>query len=439
MKRTVCVCLAFLLTLIFNFENYSSLAYSKTPETPIIPVEKDAETYEAKIVDMPPADDPRWVLVPKEEMANHLQLLVDRQNSNYERIRSWSGSYYQIRKKRMSQDIPDSGQSAPAYVLYEDLFTFACDVAEDKSFLRLERLYEQYYDKRWAETEPENVRVESDVCGVLTKDKYLQYDFRSDQIRGELEGVMPGRIGKVCLSMPAEEQRDISRVGTLFDPRLFFIFDFDGDKVWNNVEKAFIPWLRGEGSKELQQRMLDRLSVWRGDFDGVVWYRVVSFEEDRTIRDEYVFNSASNFNMVLSAQCDYGVPFMKFVARFTPVNDVYIPEEYLLIYRKEKSFRYFKLIDSVINEKISDDQFTLKAMGLDNDVVVLDDSTSTSYKYDNGRLKPIAKYGATETSRLGSFWSSPLRIASAVLGLALISYAVARRFRRRAANQSKEN
>ena len=432
MKRIVCVCLAFLLTLIFNFENYSSLAYSETPETPIIPVEKDAETYEAKIVDMPSADDPRWVLVPKEEMANHLQLLVDRQNSNYERIRSWSGSYYQIRKKRMSQDIPDSGQSTPAYVLYEDLFTFACAVAEDKSFLRLERLYEQYYDKRWAETEPENVRVESDVCGVLTKDKYLQYDFRSDQIRGELEGVMPGRIGKVCLSMPAEEQRDISRVGTLFDPQLFFIFDFDGDKVWNNVEKAFIPWLRGEGSEELRQRMLDRLSVWRGDFDSVIWYRVVSFEEDRTIRGEYVFNSASNFNMVLCAQYDNGVPFMKFVARFTPVNDVYIPEEYLIIYGKEKSFRYFKLIDSVINEKISDDQFTLKAMGLDDDVVVLDNSKSSSYKYDNGRLKPIAKYGATETSRLGSFWSSPLRIASAVLGLALISYAVARRFRRRA-------
>jgi hypothetical protein len=82
--------------------------------------------------------------------------------------------------------------------------------------------------------------------------------------------------------------------------------------------------------------MLDRLSVWRGDFDGVVWYRVVSFEEDRTIRDEYVFNSASNFNMVLSAQCDYGVPFVKWAARFTPVNDVYIPEEYLLIYRQRK-------------------------------------------------------------------------------------------------------
>jgi hypothetical protein len=143
--------------------------------------------------------------------------------------------------------------------------------------------------------------------------------------------------------------------------------------------------------------------------------------------------------MVFASECDYGVPFVKWAARFTFVNDVYIPEEYLIILDKGEYFRYFKLIDSVINEKISDDQFTLKAMGLDDDVVVLDNSTSTSYKYDNGRLKPIAKYGATETSRFGSFWSSPLRIASAVWGLALISYAVARRFRRRAANQSKEN
>jgi hypothetical protein len=433
MKRFVCFCLAFLLTLVFNFENDSSRAYSKTSETPIIPMEKDAETYEARIIDMPPADDPHWILVSQEEMANHLQLLVDHQNSNYERIRSWSGSYYQIRKEHLSQDVPGSGSSAlPVYVLFEDLFTFACNVAEDKSFLRLDLLCEQYYDKRGVITEPENPIILSDICGVLTKDKYFQYYFELDQGRGELEGVMPGRIGKVCVSMSAEEQCDISRLGTLFDPRLFFKPGFNEKMIWDNVERAYVPWLRGEGSEELRQRMLDRLSVWRGDFEGVVWYRVVSFEEDRTIRGEYVFNSASNFNMVLCAQYDNGVPFMKFVARFTPVNDVYIPEEYLLIYRKEKSFRYFKLIDSVINEKISDDQFTLKAMGLDNDVVVLDDSTSTSYKYDNGRLKPIAKYGATETSRLGSFWSSPLRIASAVLGLALISYAVARRFRRRA-------
>ena len=435
MNRIFCTCLAFLLTLIFNFGNNSSRAYS---ETPIIPMEKDAETYEAKIVDVPPADDPRWVLVPKEEMANHIQLLVDHQNSNYERIRTWSGSYYRIHRNDCTST---SGQSSStAYALLEDLFTFACNVAEDKSFLRCERLCEQYYDKRGAETEPDNINFMSNVCGVLTKDQFIMYEFDTDQIRGELEGVMPGRIGKVCVSMPAEEQGFVTRIGTLFDPRFFFYTVLDDKyKVWSNLERAFAPWLRGESTEELRQRAFDRLSVWRGDFEGVVWYRVVYFEEDGTLRDEYVFNSACNFNMVFASECDYGVPFVKWAARFTFVNDVYIPEEYLIILDKGEYFRYFKLIDSVINEKISDDQFTLKAMGLDDDVVVLDNSTSTSYKYDNGRLKPIAKYGATETSRFGSFWSSPLRIASAVWGLALISYAVARRFRRRAANQSKEN
>lgn len=201
MKRAICFCLAFLLTLIFNFGNYSSRAYS---ETPIIPMEKDAETYEAKIVDVPPADDPRWVLVPKEEMANHIQLLVDHQNSNYERIRTWSGSYYRIHRNDCTST---SGQSSStAYALLEDLFTFACNVAEDKSFLRCERLCEQYYDKRGAETEPDNINFMSNVCGVLTKDQFIMYKFDTDQIRGELEGVMPGRIGKVCVSMPAEEQ-----------------------------------------------------------------------------------------------------------------------------------------------------------------------------------------------------------------------------------------
>ena len=438
MKRANYRIVAFFVALILLGVANIGRVYS---ETPVIPVEDDANVYLSQIVDVPPVDDPRWELIPKEEMATQMQFLVDQQNSNYDRIQTWKGKYYQIRKSDfggVDNQVFVDRSSIPAKLLYEDLFTFVCDIRKDRGFLRLDRLYEQYYDKSGAAIEkPMEISVDTDLCGLLTKDQYIRYEFGLDQIRGELEGVMPGRIGKVCVSMPAEEQRDISRIGTLFDPRLFFHSGFHktfDTKTWYNLEGGFIPWLRGECDKKALQRALDGLTVFKGDFSGVIWYRVDYREDDGTLRCEYVFNSESNFNMVLSRECEAGVPFMTVGTKYRADADIYVPEQCVFIWDKGDSYRYFKHIESVLNEKIPSDQFALEALGLDPDVVVLDEAKEVSYKYVNGKLKPIAEFGASESYvENKSFWSSPARIVAFVVGLTLIAFGVVRRFRKRRA------
>ena len=377
-------------------------------------------------------------------MAKHLQFLVDQQNSNYERIRTWSGSYDEINKHHFSTPNSSIGDSNPAeYMVFKDLFTFSCDLVKDKCFMRLERVADQYYDKKGAKVQPGLVRVESDLACILTSDVYYQYDFGHDQMRGELEGVMPQRLGKVCISMPADQQRDVSRVGTMFDPRFFFYAGRDKKhplKNWGNIEQGFVPWLKGEWDDVMQKRALTRLRVWRGEFDGVIWYRVVYYEENGVdLRDEYVFNSAANYNMVLSSECDYGVPFLKFHARYVSDSGIYFPEKYLLEHGKGKEFRYFDLIDVKFNEKIPDEQFTLQALGIEDGGVVLDDAKATSFKYENGGLTKLGKYGETpDASNVGAFWRSPRRIVAVVLGLALIAFGIVRRYRGRATVDSNE-
>ncbi len=438
MKRALFFVTAFLVAFGLFTGTKAEKAYS---ETPVIPAEDDANTYLSQIVQVPSTDDPRWELVPKDKMAKELQFLVDQQNSNYQRIRTWRGTYYQIRKSDLSdvdENIFANRSAIPSKLLYEDLFTFVCDVRKGRSFLRLDRLYEQYYDRSGAEMEkPKEISVDTDLCGILTKDQYIRYEFDLDQIRGELEGVMPGRVGKVCVSMAAEEQHDVSRIGTLFDPRLFFYSNFHRTfeaKAWYNLEYAYIPWLRGEGDKEAQRLIRELLTVQRGEFDGVVWYRVVCRMEDGTIQSEYNFNSDSNFNIVLSRQCNQGVPFMTVGAKYLTKDDIYVPVQCIFILDKGESFRYFQHIESVLNEKIPSDQFALEALGLDPDVVVLDETKEVSYKYVNGKLDPIAKFGAAESYvENKSFWSSPARIVAFVVGLALIAFGVVRRFHKRPA------
>lgn len=404
-------------------------------ETPTIPIEKTPDAYVSQILTKPSPDDPRWVLLPKEEMAEHMQLLVDSQNSNYERIQAWKGSYYQVRRTSLSQEPDETAQ--PAYALTENLYTFARDFDKDKCFMRLDRLVEQFYDKRDVEFKSGNYHMDSNICAILTKDEYWVYRFDLDQICGELEGVMPGYVSKVCNVMPADQQRDVSRISSLFDPRFFFYSDYTNQhkqKIWGNVENAFIAWLRDEKNKVMHKRAWERISVWRGSFDEDIWYRVVYFEEDKTsIRDEYWFNSSSGFNMVFSSVCDYGVPFAQFTARFTEQNDVKFPEEYVIVLR-DQCYIYFKLIDSEINGKLPDDQFTKKAMGLEDDTMVFDDAKERVSKYENDRMVPVTKYGATKTAaQENSFWRSPVRIAAFVLGIALVLFVGVRRLRRKAA------
>ena len=399
-------------------------------------VARNVEDYIKLFPKIPASDDPRWKLVPKEEMIENLQFLVDRQNANYEKIKTWSGKYDQIRKHDFAP--PPEDMSLPynnpaAYAITKNLFTFACDLEKDRCFMRMDRVYEQYYDKNDAKIEPGMTRVWSNVASVLTSDVYYQFDFGQDQMRGELEGAMPQRVGKVCVSMPAKEQRDVSILGTLFDPRLFFYDKDRNQHNWYSLEDEYLPQLKGEKEKKFQARTLKRLAIWRGEFDGVDWRRVGYFDDDKTteLHDEFVFNGDANYNMVLRATYFRGETIMKYYAQYASDAGIFFPEKFLIEYGKEKLFRFLELKESEFNRKIPKDKFTLKELGVDENVVVLDHEKQTSYKYNKGKLSKIAEYGSAEIANEDSFWRSPSRIVAVVLGTALIAVGLAARFRRR--------
>ena len=143
--------------------------------------------------------------------------------------------------------------------------------------------------------------------------------------------------------------------------------------------------------------------------------------------------------MVLSSECDYGVPFLKFYASYVSNSGIYFPDKYLLEHGKRKEFRYFSLVDCKFNEKIPDEQFTLQALGIEEGGVVLDDAKATSFKYEGGKLTKLGKYGETpDASNVGAFWRSPRRIVAVFLGLALIAFGIVRRYRGRATVDSNE-
>ena len=143
---------------------------------------------------------------------------------------------------------------------------------------------------------------------------------------------------------------------------------------------------------------------------------------------------------------------------YAKVDDVYIPSKLLWAFpefRGEQNdstdeilcnYLYCEMIDARVNQKIPGDQFTLKALGLGDSVMIYNRITNTFSRYEeeDGEGVPFAKFNPNALKNPGvktapierivparPFWRSPARLIAFALGVVLILFGVYAKFRRK--------
>ena len=389
-----------------------------------------------------------WQETPKSELESLLQFFVDQAKSNFSRIRYWQGKYEQFRIVQMNSTQPTNlsltntetriGDHAASFAECNLNYNFLLDNTREKIFIDQSTNSINYYDDNGAKIEEPWNRITTDIRAILKVDEcaYFEYGDNSNFYRQELEGVQPGRIGKV-VTIDEPSRLNLGMSSRLFDPRLFF-YDavYPTHRPWDNLENGYLKWLRGESGKELQSLATDALTLFKTNIGGEIWYRLVYQRPQSNMTSVFVYNSGSNYNLAHYSALRGDVPFLERWISYRKINEIFIPDKCLIVYdswRNEKSIRFFNLVDCTLNQKIPDEQFEIEALQLDEDVIVMNNINSTSYFVNaDGEVAPLAKYGEKEpTFGTVPFWESPLRITAFVVGVMLLVVGVTMKLRKK--------
>ena len=409
-------------------------------------IEVNQSFYESQfnsIPQDPSSGDSSWQKVPNERLPERLQFLVDQQNGNYERIRTWSGIYEQVRSIKLSPPseteykpvIKDDTEKVTSLssTLLEDVYRFFRDSRGNKTYFSFDLKKETVYDKKGTVLRGENNIGQSNLVGIITPNENITYARDVNYSTPAVISTPTTASIKMCSILPPKTLQ-LSDCGTYLDPRAFFCPIVEPQtKRWTELEDFILPNLNGENGEEARSFQLDAIELYEKESNGVTWFWLNVGKSN--VKNQYVFSSDSGFNIVYQALIDNDKTINTINLEYQKKNDVYIPRVMFLRYTTRRNqeddvtepnnFRFLKLIDAKINEKIPSKQFTLDALDLDEDVLIQNAIDETYYHYKDGRLVPFVKFDSPEliTPRT-EIWRSPVRMIALGLGIMLIILAV---------------
>ncbi|MBQ9371162.1 MAG: hypothetical protein IJU03_03130 [Thermoguttaceae bacterium] len=415
----------------------------------------------AKFTTIPDAADPCWKDVPDEQILEKLQFLVDQQNNNFKKIKTWNGRYnlttrtYAFGNPELDETFNVPADEREFTGLFHEVYAFYQDVAKDKLFIARDLVENTLstFDGKPFKSERYGYGIMTNLKAVFMPKEMLHFE-------RDLNFAMPegfeefGSVGQICYIEDPAKWR-FSPIGTFFNPKYFFLTDFNAKSSfshWDLLERILIPAASGSRGEEEKTKTLATLKFQEAEIDGVEWYRVersASYETLGTLSDVVVLNSAAGYNVVYRGQLTNGqTTGISDALEYVKIDDVYVPSKLLMTFNPGQSqydssaeiktwFCYYELIDARVNQKIPSDQFTIKALELDDHTLINNQLTKTYYVYDKekGEMIPYSKIGSAE--RLvprTPFWRSPARLVFFLIGVALILFGVAVKFKKKSAD-----
>ena len=411
--------------------------------------ESELLNFESQFSFIPLETDIRWIETSKDDMREKIQFLVDNANSNYERIQTWSGIYQQTLFSHLGVDKyatkdATSKEDIPYCSLLTANYSFFRDNRRDASFISVKRVAEKVYNYKNKEL------TNNKEKGVLVSDFKAIFDSESTILFQEgllfpaprLNGVVSGDGLQLCLILPTDKiQR--SPHGNFFDPQFFFHTSLTPVRTyWHTFEKMYLPMLNGQYGDDKKDSTLKKIRFFelKEKDDDNLWYRIeVSFDSYVL---KYFFSSASGYNLLFhSVQID-GKTTQSVRQEYRKINNVYIPSMMLSRFSTNVSaiqsisasntdFMFLKLVSMDINKPIPSRQFSLDALGLDENVIIQNDIDGTYYEYQNGTLYPMGSVGGVSNAVSESMWKSPHRLIAFTLGILLLIFGITYKIRRR--------
>jgi RNA polymerase sigma factor (sigma-70 family) len=345
--------------------------------------------------------DLAWSHVPPEERLQVLDMLVARSKANYEKIKTWSGTYHIDSQERLSRKFVSSFPLAPPNsgpLIHEREFTLKFAIDLNSTLFLDERTIQQATFKpgtREAVTKP-NLDAFARWLFILYKDKYMERIPEDGELIVGAPGQAPViRKQRRAVMRPVEEgRRSIERI----NPRQYFGHG-PSRFVWSEAE-FLAQALRGHDGEARRQRAENSLSLWQAGVPGGPWYWQTfnpghsSSDAAPTFSTTTIWSPQAGYNPVLHFSSFLGRPDSPFgdITEWTwnRFEETYLPTDYKHdVHDAGGSLdhqTHAKLEDCALNKALDPQPDMNNWLGLTDGDLIWSESDRAEYKVQGDKL-----------------------------------------------------
>jgi hypothetical protein len=324
-----------------------------------------------------------------------LKMLSLQTKANYDKIRTWAGSYSYREQWRLVGDefktlcneakISPSANQLPVISVSCVTARFAVDFAKDSLFSAFEADRPAEVRLQTGELIKVPNVIATKVMSISTPEHYLNFmpNVNHMALPDYPKVAINDGVGRMAFREPSRNGK-MMPWGTIFDPRFLFSFEVTLVHAWLDNFCVFTANATLDQRKELDNS-LDVKEEHSGD--NSIYTIVFGRSEEK----ELTFDGKVGFNLV------------KFVAKdrsnrrhrweetweYQKVDDVYIPANVQFVeYKSAVLDRTVVLRECSINKPIAPTVFTYDQFGLKNGERVLDKIEGALFVYHDGKLIP---------------------------------------------------
>lgn len=416
---SMCVLCIYALTVATCDTLMAARADSKTePQAVVTPVPSDLD----------------WKPIARDERIKTLGFLQTQLKANFEKIQTWSGEYYGRQEQKLTPSFvkglfaggpsKDGGQG-----LFQEFVVgtkFVIDMSGNRIFRErdVETMRFLTIDGRKPVVIPRTGPVEART--IVTDEHYIWFR-PSERIitRVELPDDPRARDKQAARRDPVSET--VSEKGDLFNPRELFALSNPRGNAAGELN-VYIRSLKGEGGPEEQTAMESKLVVDRAEQQDRTWYRV-RYPATADVVFTSIFLSSAGYNPVLvTVSSDLAGEHTTSIKRWAwaSVDGIFVPSAFSFYFRSHPDDRDYQnvlelsLRDCQLNQKLSPDQFTYRALGMKEGALVLDKIDKVVYMMENGDPVKIANFGEKYIPPGEGWTTSKRNIAIAVNVLVIV-------------------
>ena len=395
MKYTIIICFAVVASrLILTNDVVLSL------ET--VEIMKDYSLYE-----LPSG----WTEIERDKWQGVLELAVSALKFSRQSIHSYSGSYAIVSdqlmpwRDLMKDLVADNASIADSKDVYRHLDLSVDVVSQGKNTYRNVKYLDDSFMSEGSKLEVGNVKT-MDTVSIDTPNEHLESQdgmtLASLKELPEYKGVLTNNIARV---VPPENNGNASYISAL-NPYEFYDF-----KSWGSID-FLLDVLVGNYSKAEQRKAYKILKLFEvKDSKGIQWYRLYEKLKDPNgvAHEMDVFWCESSGFLPVCITCIKAGKIMDEMlqVRWEFLNGIYVPIK-VRYYRccddgKIDHLRKMEISDVRINEKIEEDVFSQRSLGLPDGGLIVDNIQKKVFAYKNGERVFLADFQEKNISKPDAF------------------------------------
>lgn len=352
--------------------------------------------------------------VEADERLKTLEMLITRMQQNYQRIKSWSGTYEATQRVRhfgVNPSLPENqkyeqywvsgGQPLDRatiktgpdegdgfWIIKKGVVRFSLDAIEKKCHASYSALDSDGYIDVPKGAEIRSTRPGDSAHWIITDQFHVQFETESQRGRlPEFKEIDPIRSGRVLYRSFTNKA---TRRDFMIDPHVFFsIHSFRSDRfLWHHCA-TYSRWLRGEATNAMQDVAQQKLAIYVSADEPPTYTVVLHFGESVSISQ---YDGKFGFNLTNDVQTDRKIQFSRHnTTTYRNVAGTFLPEkierQYFIDNPPEGSrhaeLNSYTLLETQLNPAIPAHEFEMTSLDLTYGDRLFDQTTQKLYVYDD--------------------------------------------------------